>query len=295
MSQNFWSALFFTVVVSLMMIAMGLYHGPCARTLVSVAGRLAVALLLSFLVFSLFSFAFPATSLWRSPLAISMALAFLTVLLSRVAYLKIVDPDIVKTKILVLGTGPKASQIHQMEMSGQAFGFSCTGFLEEEGQAPRVPSRQILSRDRPILEIVSELQVDEIVMALSDRRGKLPLQDLINCKFSGVGFIDHGDFLERETGQVHLDGITPSWFLFSQGFASSPIQDGLKRAFDVLFAIICLVFFLPIAIITAIAIRVESAGPVFYRQIRVGQHGELFEIIKFRSMRQDAEQDGEEV
>ena len=91
-SQNFWSALFFTVVVSLMMIAMGLYHGPCARTLVSVAGRLAVALLLSFLVFSLFSFAFPATSLWRSPLAISMALAFLTVLL-RVAYLKIVDPD----------------------------------------------------------------------------------------------------------------------------------------------------------------------------------------------------------
>jgi sugar transferase (PEP-CTERM system associated) len=138
------------------------------------------------------------------------------------------------------------------------------------------------------------LNASEVLLALEERRNALPLNDLIRVKTTGVHVNEISSFLERETGRVDLDTVNPSWLIFSDGFSSGRrISSFAKRLFDIVVSAQLLILTLPIVIITAIAIKLESKGPAFYRQTRVGLYGEPFELIKLRSMRQDAEVAGQ--
>jgi sugar transferase (PEP-CTERM system associated) len=122
------------------------------------------------------------------------------------------------------------------------------------------------------------------------------LRDLLRVKTTGVQVCEISTFLERETGRVDLQSVNPSWLIFSDGFSSGRLFSGMfKRAFDVAVSLLLLVFALPVILLTALAIKLESPGPAFYRQRRVGLYNQSFEILKLRSMRQDAEVAGKAV
>jgi sugar transferase (PEP-CTERM system associated) len=117
----------------------------------------------------------------------------------------------------------------------------------------------------------------------------------MDCKLSGIPIYDFTTFMERETGRCDLNGLRPSWFIFAEGFTGGPIQQAVKRGLDIVLSAVLLVLTVPIIAATALAIRVESPGPIFYLQDRIGLNGHVFKIIKFRSMAVDAESDGNAV
>ena len=294
-STHLGQALVYTFVLVSTIFAVGLYDGRYALRSVDVLSRIVVGLAISFVVFSVIFYVWPSLTVWRSALAISLGVSLAGFLLLRYAFVNIIDNDLLKRRVLVVGTGEHAAQIDALERSGSAYGFNCVGFLDIGTGPPKVAPMRIIAKTRSLVELVDEYNVNEIVVALSDRRGQAPLDDLLDCKLSGTPILDYNTFLERETGSVDLEALRPSWFIFSDGFPGGNLQQLVKRAFDIVVSIICLILFMPLMAATAIAICIESGLPVFYRQERVGQNGRTFKIIKFRSMHVNAEADGEAV
>ena len=147
-----------------------------------------------------------------------------------------------------------------------------------------------------LADFVEKLGTSEVVLALEERRNALPLQDLLRIKTTGVHVNDISSFLERETGRVDLDSVNPSWLIFSDGFSSGRRLLGIaKRLFDVVVSALLLVVALPLIALFAVAVKLESKGPAFYRQQRVGRYGEPFSLFKLRSMQSDAEAEGKAI
>src|SRR5690606_25724570 len=143
-----------------------------------------------------------------------------------------------------------------------------------------------------LLEFVKKHRIDEIVVAMDDRRSGFPVKDLLECRLSGVAVVDLLTFLERETGKVKVDLLNPAWLIFSEGFS---VKQGhkLSRLFDLVVSVVLAVLALPLLVIVALAIFLEDGRPILYRQRRVGLGGNVFTLYKFRSMVKDAEADGE--
>jgi len=201
---------------------------------------------------------------------------------------------LLKRRVLILGNGTQASRIARLVETGQNEHFIPVSFID-------VPARSIHSRSETVdwsaaepdtlMELGYRLGASEIVVAADDRRG-LPVRQLLHCKLAGIKVTDFLDFWERETRTVDLDALKPSWLFYSDGFRSGPVDEFLKRAFDIVVSSSLLVLTLPLLALTAGLIKLESPGPILYRQARVGLHGRIFTILKFRSMRVDAETDG---
>jgi sugar transferase (PEP-CTERM system associated) len=143
--------------------------------------------------------------------------------------------------------------------------------------------------DTTLLAFVRQARIDHVVIALDDSRGKLPFDELLRCKFSGVKIEDGLSFYERITGKVHLDALKPSWMIFSDGFGRPRITAVFKRVCDVVGSLVGLSLVAPLGLAIAALIKLDSPGPILYRQERVGEGGRPFTLLKFRSMRQDAE------
>jgi sugar transferase (PEP-CTERM system associated) len=139
--------------------------------------------------------------------------------------------------------------------------------------------------------------VHEIVVAMDDRRRGFPVLELLDCRMSGIDILELPSFLERESGKVRLDVLNPSWIIFGEGFRNSMVQRGLERGLDLMASAVLLLLTAPIMLFAVIAIKIEDGwrAPVLYRQERVGRYNENFHIVKFRSMRQDAEKPGEAI
>jgi sugar transferase (PEP-CTERM system associated) len=140
-----------------------------------------------------------------------------------------------------------------------------------------------------LLEFVRQARIDHVVIAFDDSRGKLPFDELLRCKFSGVKIEDGLSFYERITGRVHLDALKPSWMIFSDGFGRPWVTTAFKRLHDVVGSLVGLILVAPLSLVIAALIKLDSPGPILYRQERVGEGGRSFTLLKFRSMRQDAE------
>jgi sugar transferase (PEP-CTERM system associated) len=150
-----------------------------------------------------------------------------------------------------------------------------------------------LSRSRSLLDTAHELNVNEIVIAVQERRGGvLPLHELLDCKLSGIDVLDLASYFERALGQIRLDSLKAGWLIFGDGFRQNLLRIFVKRVFDIIAAIILLLLASPVALVAALLIAIEDGFPIFYTQERVGLNGRLFKVVKFRSMRRDAESDG---
>jgi sugar transferase (PEP-CTERM system associated) len=194
-------------------------------------------------------------------------------------------------RVMVLGTGPEAQAVEQSLRNGH---FEIVGFYPVQGNQPNhIPPRRTLSSDTSLAVTTRRLMVDEIIVAVGDRRsGGMPLNDLLECKLAGVRVFDLSSYFERALGQVRLDSLRASWLIFGDGFRQGVMRTFVKRLFDIVVATALLVVATPIMLLTAIFIAVESGRPIFYHQERVGYAGQLFGVVKFRSMRVDAEGDG---
>jgi sugar transferase (PEP-CTERM system associated) len=172
-------------------------------------------------------------------------------------------------------------------------GFAIVGFLGMNEGKPVVEEAIPRGAIHNLSRFVENLGVSEVVLALEERRNSLPLKDLLRIKTAGVHVNDFSSFLERETGRVDLDTLNPSWLIFSDGFSSGRmVSSALKRVFDVVASALLLAFTAPIILLFAIIVKLDSKGPAFFRQTRVGLYGQDFNLIKLRSMRIDAEANG---
>lgn len=283
----------FAAGVYLAMLAVGMYHKDTCRDLRVTMIRLVIALLLSLVMMSVIFYVFPDINLWRSVFTIALTLAFFGIMFGRVIFVRVADINRFKTRLLVLGAGPRAHRIEELEKSAAGQGFVCAAFVRMGQSTPAVKGNVIDFQEGALAPLCQELNIDEIVIAIQERRGTLPVQDLLAAKISGVKVMDSTTFLEKETGRVDLDSVNPSWLIFSDGFGQASQFDLiLKRIFDMTMSMLLLLISAPILVMTAIAVKATSPGPVFYRQERVGLNGATFEVMKFRSMRQDAEKDG---
>jgi len=203
------------------------------------------------------------------------------------------DLATVMRRVLVFGLGKGAQMVadtlHEYDPNVQVVGFYAASHEEKAV----VPQHMILSRDKTLTDTIEQMAVDEVVVALSERRGgKMPLRELLDCKLNGIKVSDVSAFYEEHFGQICLDSLHAGWLIFGDGFDQEYLRSFLKRTFDVVFSLILLILAMPTMFVTALLIMIESGFPILYRQERVGLNGRLFNVVKFRSMRTDAEKDG---
>jgi sugar transferase (PEP-CTERM system associated) len=200
-------------------------------------------------------------------------------------------------RILVVGTGETALKVARQILNQHDFGYSVVGFIDEDEKriGTRLLNPGIIGTPADIPDLIVRHQIDRIVVGLSDRRGKLPVEELLGAKMAGVRVEDATTTYERVTGKILIDDLRPSWLIFSDGFRVSRATRWMKRTIDLTLSLTLAVLSFPLMILTAIAIWLESGGPVLYCQERVGENGRTFTLCKFRSMRIDAEQAGKPV
>ena len=196
-------------------------------------------------------------------------------------------------RVLIFGAGQPAQMVGATLRAADPLATIVGYFPGPNETQAAVPEVERLTSDLSLTQTAQRLGVDEIIVALTERRsGSMPLRELLDCKLSGVRVFDITTYFERMLGQIRIDFVNAGWLIFGDGFNQGFYRTAVKRIFDILCSSVLIVLAAPVMLITAIAIKLESKGPVFYRQERVGFNGKPFLVTKFRSMRTDAEQDG---
>ncbi len=284
-----YTALAYAVSMVISMISVGMYQ----RGLPFSAGllvRIGLSFLIASVAMSVVFYLFPELVVWRGVMAYAMLFTFVGVIGLRSLFARLTESVTQSTNVLVLGTGRQARMIAELEP--QQPGFRVAGYVQVNEREVEIPSHRWLAHDRRLIDMVLDHQVDEIVVAPDDRRLRLPVDEILDCKMSGTMVLDLLSFFEKETSRIKLDVLHPSWIFFSEGFRLTGLAQ--KRVLDLLASTTILLLTWPLMLLVALAILVESKGrgPILFHQTRVGLDGETFRVHKFRSMRTDAEADG---
>jgi sugar transferase (PEP-CTERM system associated) len=288
-------SLVFATALFLSMAALGLYRAHLRTGTFGLLARQAVAFAIGGVGLAMGYYAVPQAYVGRGVLGIALALALVAMAAFRMVFMRLVRVEALKRRVLILGAGQRAAQIHNgMRRRSDRHSFSIVGYVRCQNEPVLVPDHLVLCPDMPLQALASRERIDEIVVGVDDRRGALPMIDLLECRQSGITITDLTTFFERESGRLQLLLLDPSWLVFSHGFNSTPLHLLVKRCFDLFAATLLLLFCWPLMLLTMLSIRLESGAgqPILYRQERVGEHGKTFWLFKFRSMRTDAEHDG---
>ena len=280
------------LVVLTAMIAVGVYGADSLRSMRFASARLLVAVSLGIIALTFIDFLIPGQAFWRSTLAYAMGLSIVFLILNRLIIGGILGASAFRRRVLVLGSGRRAQRLRELSLRPEA-GFVIVGYIAMSDAAKVVEEAIQREAIHDLNRFVENLGASEVVLALEERRNALPLKDLLRIKTAGVHVNDFSSFLERETGRVDLDTLNPSWLIFSDGFSSGrAVSSVAKRLFDVLASGILLGLTFPVILLFALLVKLDSKGPAFFRQTRVGLFGQSFELIKLRSMHDDAEKAG---
>jgi sugar transferase (PEP-CTERM system associated) len=290
----------FAVVVGIAMVSMGLYSRSAMSDYRTLTIKVLIALALvvpanmagtALFHEELYESANATTYWWLKAPVVWLFVILLTRILFSLANRR----EFMKRRIFILGAGTRAAAVRQMAFHGSNQAFLVAGTFD-----PGLPADRRENRDSyqsvtdagaggaDWVDVVRRAHASEIVVALDDRRG-LPVTQLLRCKVEGIQVIDYQTFCERETGRLDLDELRPSWLIFGSGFTRGFFTDLGKRLFDIGVSLILLLTTLPFTLVASLLIKLESPGPILYRQERVGLHGRPFMVLKLRSMRQDAE------
>lgn len=278
------------------MAALGLYNAHQRERWAGQMVRQLAGFMLGGTGLILIYYVFPPAYIGRGVLLIAVVLGFVAVAAARALFLRLVDSELLRRRILVWGAGERAATIpDKLRRRSDRRGFRVVGFVPLAREPVAVPADRLLDPgSAPLLEWLRHLDIDEIVVGVDDRRGGPSMMDLLECRLAGISVIELPTFFERESGRVQLGLVEPSWFVYSEGFDASSLGRAAKRAFDLAFGLLALLIAWPFMLAVALAIRLESGKgqPILYRQERVGLGGRPFMLVKFRSMRTDAEVDG---
>jgi len=286
-------ALAFTASLVVGLLSMGLYRPRQRPTRSEAAVRSILGVMVGGFISIVLFYVVPHVSFGRGALGLALLIAALLVFGVRLWILRVLDFNTIKRRVLVVGAGEAAAKIRRLRRRSDRRQFDVVGFIAVTSQERRIAAELDIE---PLLtpeEARATRRLDEIVVALDDRRGYLPLEFLLHQKQRGVPVSDVMDFLERETERLDLDILRPSWLLYEKSSQTDILYRWLKRLFDLVFSSVLLLLTSPALVLTVLAIRIEDGGaaPVFYRQRRVGRNGRVFELLKFRSMRANAEKD----
>lgn len=288
-------ALLFAITMVLSMAAMGLYNTRRRERMGGTVLRIGICLLCGSIALVACFYVAPELYLGRGAFALALAVSALGIGSVRAVTLSAFGEQLFMRRVLVVGTGTKASAILDMRRRTDWRGMSLVGFIQIPGGHSAIDPAKIINIDRPLFEFALEREIDQVVVALDDRRTNFPLDELLKCRMNGIEVIEVSDFLEREFRKIRLDFVDLSHLIYSDGFRRSPFYQYLKRGVDIALAVLVMAVTWPVMAATALAIRVEGGSkcPILYRQLRVSQGNKAFAMLKFRSMRVDAEKDGQ--
>lgn len=286
-----YTSLLFGGLMSAAMVSVGLYQRGL-RLSGGLLVRIGLAFLFASMAMSLMFYAVPGLFVGRGVLAYALLVSLLGVLLIRSVFYRAAGEDVRKHRVLVLGTGKHAQMVRDMAEDSET--FQVVGFVQLNEAEDVIEPSQRSHLTVSLLDAAVAREVDEIVIAVDDRRRRMPVEELLDCKMHGITVLDLPSFFEKEAACIRIDLVTPGWLLMASDFRGRGIGQYGKRAFDLLAAVIGLVLASPLMLCTALAIWCEAGwrGPVLYHQTRVGLGGRPFQLHKFRSMRTDAEADG---
>jgi len=275
---------------------LGFYQRFHKRTVMESRARAVLSLYLAVPVaYGIFTI-LPLAGVSQEFLQLSAMSAVFGMLVTRVSSSHAPTTSILTRRILVFGTGARAlavkRELNKSDPSAEILGF----FPSSNEEEVAVPGQMIISRNQSLTDTAIKMKAEEIVVALTDRRGgAMPLRELLDCKLRGIRVLDLASHFEQTLGQIRLDSLYAGWLIFGDGFSQGTVRTVVKRISDIICALILILLALPIMAVTALAIIVENGFPILYRQERVGLNGRLFNVIKFRSMRRDAEKDGQPI
>jgi len=287
-------ALVFAVAMLGVSTAFGLYRHDQPLGVTAVAPRFLISLLIAlpiaYAVFTVYPQAYPVNDASTAGALVGLV----GVLAARKAMVPGLQAGFAPHRALVVGTGASAAAVERALRDSPLAGVQIVGFFPIQlPENMQVPESRIVRRFASVADAARELRVDEVIVAVREQRGGvMPMDDLLSCRLSGVPVTHLVGFMERVKGVVPLESLKASWLIYGDGFRQGRVRTFVKRAFDVVVAGTLLVVAAPIILLAAIAVMVESPGPVVYRQSRVGRAGATFDVLKFRSMRADAEGDG---
>ncbi len=289
-----WRFVLVVVVCEISMYFNDLYSSEVVKRRSLMFTRLLQALAVSCIALAFIYYLDPGLSLGRgiaaiaAPSVLALTLGWRIVVEETRLFLR--GPE----RVLVMGTNVAGIQLVREILGRPELQLKVVGFLDENGQhiGKSLVNPCVIGATKDVETIVGREQVDRVVLSLSERRGRMPVQQLLQLKFAGVGVEDAHSCYEQVTGRIMLESLSPSWLILSDGFRKSRSLLAAKRAMDILVSSVLLVLALPIMGLVAVAIWLESGSPILFRQTRVGLNGKTFEILKFRSMLQNAEENG---
>ncbi len=287
-------ATLFGLIVVVCLMAFGLYSARQRVQLSGVLVRVVAALVVASCAIAAVFYLVPSLHLWRGVEALAIILTGAGLLVSRLVFARAVSQEIFKRRVLVYGAGAAAGSVAELRRSSDRRGFQLIGFVRPAEEPLAVPAERVLDPHGDLRALCERQSVTEVVVAMDDRRRGFPIRELLDCRLAGVDVTELLTFLERETGRVRLDVLNPSWMIFGQGFRRDPLRLFSSRMLDLGASVAVLIVSLPVILLTVVAIKMEDGwrAPALYSQRRVGLGGREFNVIKFRSMRLDAELNG---
>ncbi|PZQ33136.1 MAG: sugar transferase [Stenotrophomonas acidaminiphila] len=294
LETGFIRGLIFALVITVSMVAFGLYQPHVRHTRIDFAIRIVLSFVFGAVGLLVLYYLAPMTHIGRTVFMLALLLGLLGVCLLRASAYRLIGFDAFKRRILVYGAGKNADLINRrMRRRSDRQSFVVVGFLPVKGQETMVSEDLLITGDERLPELTARLEIDEILIAPDERRGGLPMEDILACAQAGVSVVDLPVFFEREAGLIKLEVVDPSSLVFAGGFDHSLPRRLSKRFFDVMAALLLLLVAWPAMLLVALCVRLEGTGStILYRQVRVGEGGRSFNVVKFRSMRTDAEKDG---
>ncbi len=294
LGANLWKIALVTVVCQLCLYYNDFYDLTLVHATRELVVRLLQAVGAASIVLAAMYFTMPSLMIGDGIFVSALAVFVVGILGWRLLFNYLLGSLKMEERILVVGTGDSARKVVRQILDQREFAYRVIGFIDDDASriGERIVNPGIVGTPADMAALIATHQIDRIVVGLSDRRGKLPIEELLRAKMAGIRVEDATTTYERVTGKILIDGLRPSWLIFSDGFHVSRMTRWLKRSIDLTLSLVLAVLASPLMLLTAIAILIESGRPVFYCQERVGENGKVFTLCKFRSMRQDAEKGG---
>ena len=292
----FLSAVAFASAIVFSMSAMGMYQLNFDEGLRDPFFlKLMPSFAMGFVILTLIFYVAPDLQIGRGVLLAVFIIAAAGIFFARMVFFKTSELRFLESRIIFLGGGPLAKECSDLASSNTGYHkYDIAGFVAIPAEECCVPTSKLLKmrEGESLASLAAAHNVEEIVVSVQNRRGGFPIKELLECKLQGIKVTDAANFFERESCQIRVDSLQPSWLVFGGGFDQSFIRTFMKRGFDLICSGIILLATFPVMLLTALAIYIEDRSPIFYQQERVGLDGHPFNVLKFRSMRNDAEKGG---
>ena len=278
----------------LSLMAVGLYSTRQRNNAASRSVRVIIAIASATAMSAFLYYLLPEIGVGRRTLVVAAGLAVIGSMALRLVGIRLLNDQLFKRRVLVFGAGLRAAKILALRRRSDMRGFHLVAFVPAEGDEIAIPTERLVSRPPDLFHWSQTNRIDEVVLAMDDRRREFPMLELLECRLAGIDVLELPGFLERETGKVRLDVSNPSWIVLGEGFSDSALQRLIGRVFDVVISLALLLLAAPIMLLTALAICLEDGirAAVIYRQTRLGLYNQPFEVLKFRSMTENAETNG---